>query len=230
MAKLTGGSTAKSHKSRKTEPATAPAGGTSSVSLAIPSLPEPPPRPVIDTPTEPSIATIMPAPEPPQKQWWYRSHDSKQRKIVEKIVVLDCAGWADKDIAKKLGTTAYTVRQLRYLGRKNGWIRTGVDGEEETVDIELELAMNVDRKIVRNIDASLDGHMTNWQTHEMTVAAAKGRGIFKGEVVKGPAAGELPVVAIQIVMPAIGIADQHINEAQVGGVPAYVEGEVEEKS
>lgn len=175
-----------------------------------------------------SCATGVPEPLPPQKQWWYRPADSKARKLVEKIVVMDVAGWKSADIAKKLHTTAASIDQYRYIGKKNGWLRINETGEEETVDIEAELAMTVDRKIVRNIDASLDGHMTNWQTHEMTLAAAKGRGIFKGDAAKGVTLSELPLVAIQVIMPPVGAMDQHINEKDVGGTPAYVEGEIQE--
>lgn len=235
-----GGSTAKTHKSRKTGPVTALADGVTSVSLATIAPTESPMNPVVaamvaapaqggdgQPPVVPAAVDTVPSPEPPARQWWYRPKDSKARKLVEKIVVMDVAGWKSADIAKKLKTTEGSINQYRYIGKKNGWIRAGEDGEPEVVDIEAELAMNVDRKIVRNIDASLDGHMTNWQTHEMTIQAAKGRGIFKGDAAKSIAAGELPVVAIQIIMPPVGVADQRIDETQIGGTPAYYEGEVE---
>ena len=245
MAQSRGGTTTKSHKSRKTDPVSAPADGTSSVSLAI--LPAGPPLPVptpdqfstvgstLAAPTTeerhgPNVATGVPEPEPEPRQWWYRPHDSKARKLVEKIVVLDVAGWKNADIAKKLHTTPATISQYRYIGKKNGWMRIDESGEPEIVDIEAELAMNVDRKIVRNIDASLDGHMTNWQTHEMTMAAAKGRGIFKDAAAKAALSiGELPIVAIQVIMPTIGVLDQRIDETNVGGVPAYAEAEIVEE-
>jgi hypothetical protein len=101
--------------------------------------------------------------------------------------------------------------------------------EDEPVDLELELALSVDRKVVRNIGAALDGGVTNYQTHEMTIAAAKGRGIFKNhEVNKNDGAAQMAVVAIQVVMPPVGAADQlpQVKEDQMGGVPAYVDGDV----
>jgi transposase len=172
--------------------------------------------------------TVLPYVEPdPKDQWWYRPADSKARKVVAKIVVLDAAGHRDEEIAKRLKTTAASVRQYRYLGKKNGWLRVDEDGEEELVDLEAELAMTVDRKIVRNIDASLDGQMTNWQTHEMTMAAAKGRGIFKGDKTSEGVGNALSVVAIQVIMPPIGAGDQKVIEENIGGAPAYVEGDVE---
>jgi transposase len=172
---------------------------------------------------------VLPYAEPvPEKQWWYRPADSKTRKIVEKIVVMDAAGQKDAEIAKRLKTSEGTIRQCRYIAKKNGWLRTNEDDELEMVDVEAEMAMTVDRKIVRNIDASLDGQMTNWQTHEMTIAAAKGRGIFKGDSKGGDANGSvLPVVAIQVIMPSVGAGDQKVVEENIGGTPAYVEGEVD---
>lgn len=160
---------------------------------------------------------------PAHKQSWYRPADSKARKLVDKIVVHRAAGRSDAEIAKLLKTTEQSIRQYVYLGKKNGWL----DGEGEPVDVEAELAHNIDAKIVRNISASLDGQMTNWQTHEMTIAAAKGRGMFKnhekneGSVVMAP-------VAIQIVMPPLAENQQRMDipENMLGGTPAFVDGEV----
>jgi len=136
------------------------------------------------------------------------------------------AGRTSHEIAKKLGRTEAAIRQLVYVGRMNGWL----DDQDEPVDVEAELAINVDRKVVRNINHALDGGMTNYQTHEMTLAAAKGRGIFKThEVTKQDGQAPLSVVAIQVVMPSVGAGDQmpDITEDQMGGVPAYIEGEVD---
>lgn len=237
QSKTTGGITAKSHHSRKTAAEKAP--DTALIPAEPPVNPllsvlQQPERgeggqPPVPSPNSETAPTVMAFTEPdPKKEWWYRPADSKVRKMVNKIIVLDAAGHDDKTIAKKLNTTPGNVSQVRYLGRKNGWIRMGDEGEEVVVDVEAELAMTIDRKVVRNISASLDGQMTNHQTHEMTIAAAKGRGIFKNG--EGKAAGEgntLPMVAIQVIMPTIGLADQNVVDVSVGGTPAYVEGEVE---
>lgn len=243
----TAGSTRKTHKTRKTTPTQASEQGPSSTALATQaSLPAPPSNPLLrilkygeafkledegalakteskEDATE-SGSTGVPAVDP-KKQWWYRPHDSKARKLVEKIVVMRAAGHDDKEIAKRLKTTEGSVRQYVYLAKKNNWLNE----DDEPVDIESELALTIDRKIVRNIDASLDGNMTNWQTHEMTIAAAKGRGHFKThEVSKNEGPTSLPVVAIQVIMPPVGAGDQlpEVREDQMGGIPAYTEGEV----
>lgn len=235
--KSTAGQTRKTHKSRKTEPTSAPDSGPSSTALAT-TLPSVPPVNVLAAVLKSKTgeegvlvpgAPVLPLTDPdPKTQWWYRPADSKARKIVNKVVVLRVAGHDDKEIAKRLKTTAQSVRQYVYLAHKNGWL----DDNDEPVDIEAELAMDVDRKVVRNVSASLDGQMTNWQTHEMTIAAAKGRGIFKSDAAKGDVAavGALPIVAIQVVMPPVGAGDQlpEIREDQMGGRPAYLDGEVDD--
>lgn len=222
-----GSLTTKSHKSRKTT-ATVDADPTVRPEMALDGIPPAGLAPA--TPLTPnSDAPLVLAPTDqdvaaPKKQFWWRAPDSKSRKICEKIVIMRAAGHADKAIAKKLGTTEANVAQTVYLGRKNGWIDKN---SGEMIDLELELALNIDRKVVRNISASLDGQMTNWQTHEMTIAAAKGRGMFKTH---DPAKNEtaMPsVVAIQVIMPPIGAADQpELREDQVGGIPAYMDAEI----
>jgi predicted transcriptional regulator len=170
---------------------------------------------------EAGIADTPVPQEVPAKQWWHRPADSKARKIADKIAIQRAAGRDDKAIAKKLGTTEGTIRQYAYLARKNGWW----DTEDEPVDLELDLALTVDRKIVRNVSASLDGQMTNWQTHEMTIAAAKGRGIFKSHEKSESKVEAMSVVAIRIEMPTLGADDQQVLEENMGGTPIYVDAE-----
>lgn len=173
---------------------------------------------------EDGVVTIgVPTELPPQKQYWYRTRDSKTKKLFDKILVMREAGRPDADIAKRLKTTEANVSQTVWIGKKNGWL----DADDEPYDLEAELALNIDRKVVRNISSSLDGNMTNWQTHEMTMAAAKGRGVFKTDAAKGETVG-MQVVAIQVVMPTLGAGDQmpEVLEDQMGGVPAYLDAEV----
>lgn len=164
--------------------------------------------------------------EDPKKQWWYRVPNSKSRKLAEKIAILDARLMDDASIAKKLGIKESTVAQTRYIARKNGWW----DVDDNPIDLETELALTIDRKIVRNISAALDGQMTNWQNHEMTIAAAKGRGIFKNHEKASVEHKQLTPVAIQIVMPPLAESQQRVEipEHMVGGVPAYEEGQIVE--
>ena len=220
--------TAKSHKSRTTakepqprqraspgsrlerlQPMTS-SEGSSSLAVVNPATtaPLPPPTDSVEVPRE----------LPPEQQVWYRKPDSPVRKKAEKIAVMRAAGRPVAEIAKRVQVSEGRVRVIEYMARKNGWY----DADDEPVDLEAELAYNTDRKIVRNINASLDGSMTNWQTHEMTIAAARGRGVFKNHDKVSVENQQMSMVAIQVVMPAIGAADQHINEDNVGGTPAYM--------
>ena len=232
MKTTTAGKSRKSHKSRKTAPTQESVGGPSSVELATTTPPAPNTLETVllseDKSKGKDVEVVSPVPsENPKDQWWYRPPDSKARKLAEKIVVMREAGHEDKAIAKRMKTTEGSVRQYVYIARKNGWL----NADDEPVDLEAELALNIDRKVVRNIGATLDGQMTNWQTHEMTIAAAKGRGVFKNhDVVKGDGGNMAPIVAIQVIMPPVGEGDQGVVEGSVGGVPAYVEGEINGES
>lgn len=207
-----GGDTAKTHKSLKDDQ---PVVGRDSSIAAIVTTAAPPSDPK-------QVATAVPSVSP-ETQWWYRKPDAPLRKIVDRICALKRQGKTPAEIGKKLDIGRETVNNHMYIARKNGWL----DDNDEPIEIEEDLKRTVDRKIVRNIDASLDGHMTNWQTHEMTIAAAKGRGIFKNhDVVKQDGPAVFAPVAIQVIMPAVGAADQTVNEANIGGTPAYVEAEV----
>lgn len=232
----TAGKTRKTHKSVKT---TVPEPGKPESSAPPTGKPSLPVLPTVPLPIpENSLALVLTATQgpvdknehlstgvpqiEPQKQWWFRHPDSKARKIAEKIFIMRAAGRESSYIAKKLDTTEGAIRQYVYMARKNGW----VNAEDEPVDMETELALDIDRKVVRNISASLDGQMTNWQTHEMTLAAAKGRGHFKNhDSAKADAGPAMAVVAIQVVMPSVGAADQRpdVGDDQMGGVPAYLE-------
>jgi hypothetical protein len=177
--------------------------------------------------TEAGVDTGIPEEKPAEQQPWYRPPDSKARTKANQIAILTAAGHDDRAIAKKLKTTDASIRQYRYLAKKNGW----VNDDGEPVDIEAEFAHSIDRKVVRNISASLDGRMMNHQQFDMTLAAAKGRGHFKNHTdAKQEQVGGMNVVAINVVMPVVGSEDQKqltdIPESQVGGQPAYLEGEV----
>jgi hypothetical protein len=171
---------------------------------------------------QPSGVQVMPLAElPAEQQSWYRKPDSPLREQAKKISIMRAGGAEPDAIAKKLRTTTKNVRHVMYIARKNGWL----DENDEPVDVEAEMSFDIDRKVVRNMSAALDGRMTNWQTHEMTMALVKRR----VKDVNAEAASQAPtigVVAIRIDMPALGQQDQRIVEANIGGKPAYVDAEV----
>ena len=235
MKTTTAGKSRKSHKSLKTTPSepvnpessVASAGSPSSTELTTTTPPVLSKNPLQEALTNPPNAGVSvqegatPIPqEDPKQQWWYRTPDSKARPKFDKVMVMRAAGRDDKFIAKKLGTTVGTIYQIVYLGRRNGWC----DDNDEPIDLEADMALTVDRKVVRNINASLDGQMTNWQTHEMTLELMKRRKVVNN-VEEGAQSQQLPIVAIQVIMPPVGERDQHVAEGSIGGTPAYVDGE-----
>ena len=236
----TAGQSRKSHKSRKTAPnpteqaAKAPEvsetvsdGGSSSTTPATaePSAPSNPITALVKRgDKDNSLAGVETGVlhEDPTKQWWFRSPTAPARKTADKIFTLRAAGRRGPFIAKKLGLTEHNVRQIVHIARKNGW----VDELDEPVDLQDELELGVDRKLVRNLNAVLDGQMTNWQTHEVTIAGLKGRGMFKThEPAKAEEANVMTAVAIKIVMPPVGAEDQQVEDEQFEGLPSYIEGE-----
>lgn len=233
-------STRKSHKAKRqwkspservkpetqaeTQPATSSAQTTDAALGAL--VPSTLSKNVPDKPSEtgdsdPRSVVMLPPPIE-KKPYWYRPPDSKARKHFEKIAVYRTAGHDDAEIAKRMYTTEQSVRQYVYLAKMNGW----ADNDGEPVDLEAQMAMDVDRKLVRNLDRALDGGFTNYQTHEVTMMLAKQRKVVTNIDQGGQGVVMPGVVAIQVVMPPVGAGDQQIIEANVGGVPAFQEGEV----
>jgi hypothetical protein len=96
----------------------------------------------------------------------------KQRKMAFKIMQLREEGLSREDIAKQLGYHANSVSRILNMAGKRGWLTTP--------DIEDHLNFITSHKIVRNIDKALDKKEgLSLLQQEMTIAAAKGRGLFK---------------------------------------------------
>ena len=129
-------------------------------------------------------------------------------------------GLANAEIAKQLGYThANSISNLLYLAGKNRWFLTP--------DIEDHLTFVTVHKIVKNVDKQLDGKDLTPQQQEMTIAAARGRGLFKNyEATKheGPPASLVLGVKIEVVSN-----EKTAKELPAGGAsgtPNYIEGQV----
>jgi hypothetical protein len=148
---------------------------------------------------------------------------SKMRDDCQKIIALRLAGLNDEQIGKKLGLATRAIRQYVYVGAKKGWI--GLDDPEEDLNYRLV------HKVVRNVEATLDGTLVpNAAMQEMTIAAAKGLQLFKTAEAK--TAAVVPAMAIQVnIIGAPGtsqaIPGQEARVEAFGGTPAYLEGDVE---
>lgn len=155
-----------------------------------------------------------------------RSYRNKRRVLAERILQLKMTeGLTHPEVAKRLGISTDAVGRYLYLAGKEGWFTTP--------DIEDHLTYVTSHKIVKNVDQQLAGDDLTPQQQEMTIAAAKGRGLFKvhesgkGE---GPQQSLVLGVKIEVVQPG-----QHASTVQQtgvrqlsdeSGVPAYQEGQL----
>ena len=184
-----------------------------------PSLPPATPVVMLASPTLPPLGV-------PSVPRWKRSHDSRMRKKVARILVLKLAGRKTSEIAKRLDTTPDTIRHYLYIAGKNGWLTA--DGME-LADPAEQLVYEASHKIVRNINQALDGTAPlKPQQYDMTVEAAKGIGMFKSH--------SASKVEGQVSMPSLEIKFEMPRNAPIefvpptpdsyGGKPAYVDGQV----
>jgi len=136
---------------------------------------------------------------------------------------------ANADIAKELGyKNAHVVCQLLSDAGRKGWFNTA--------DIEEHLTYVTSHKIVKNVDADLDDGSLLPGQREMTIAAAKGRGLFKSyEGGRNEATAPPMILGVKIeVVNQENVAHkeqlppvkpvQRISEES--GTPMYTEGEV----
>lgn len=154
---------------------------------------------------------------------WKRAHDSKSRKMVARILVLKLAGRKTSEIAKKLDTSADTIRHYLWLAGKNGWL---TEDKMSLVDPSEQLAFGAAQKVVRNINRSLDGQFMMPQQFEMTIETAKGIGLFKNHTAaKIEGTMQVPSLEVNITMPAGAANYEAPSQGSLGGTPAYIEGE-----
>jgi len=106
-------------------------------------------------------------------------------------------GLNNTEIAKQLGYKSVTsVTNLLYEAGRRGWFLTP--------DVEDHLVYLTSHKIVRNIDKQLEGKDLTPQQQEMTIVAAKGRGLFRnyeGGKSEGAAPSLILGVKIEVVDP-----------------------------
>mgnify|MGYP001607460514 FL=1 len=150
---------------------------------------------------------------------------SKQRAKVAEIIALRLEGLSDEQIGKKVDLATRAVRQYVYHGTKMGWVT--FDDPEEDLEYRLK------HKIIRNVEGTLDGTLLpSAAMQEMTIAAAKGTGLFKTNEQK--AGIVVPQMAIQVnIVGAPGTAQaitgQMARADAFGGTPAYLDAAIEEQ-
>lgn len=180
------------------------------------------------TPSPVSDASLVPATpqEYEERVIKRRRPRNKQRAAARQIILLKAQGLSHAEIGEKLGLSVRNVTNLVYLAGRNGWLTTE--------DVTERLKFSTAHKVVRNVDAVLDGVVLHAGQQEMTIAAAKGLGLFVNhEVTKGEVANQSLVLGVKIEVvghkgiPAPG--RQLTDGGNTGGTPMYrevVEGQV----
>jgi hypothetical protein len=136
------------------------------------------------------------------------------RSKVAQAVAYQLEGKTRAEAAELLGLTIGSLNQYFYLAGKFGWL--------VTADAQEQLAYQTVHKVVRNIDAALDGDDPE-RRQEMTIEAAKGLGLFKRhEVVTNDGATVMSALTVRIEQP---VGSQEIAVGSIGGVGAYQDAE-----
>ena len=154
----------------------------------------------------------------------FRKPQESQRRNAIEAMRLRAEGLDHTKIAAKLGyKNAKCISDLLYHAGEKGWFIAS--------DAEEHLTYITAHKIVKNIDKGLDNPegLSAGQL-EMTIAAAKGRGFFKhyeSTKTEGAPASLILGVKIEIADPTVK-AKLLPAEGTIGGVPNYIDGDVED--
>jgi hypothetical protein len=155
-----------------------------------------------------------------KKPFWDVGKDSKTYETCMKILSMRVAGIDDKTIADTLKLSMQTVWNYCYIAGKNKWADTFANAKDQ-------IEFSIMPKVVRELEAGLDDrvrHVTSGMTvgQQMALQIAAGT-VFKKFQEAGPERTTNNILAIRIETVAGAIVD--IKEENIGGVPAYVEGE-----
>ena len=146
-----------------------------------------------------------------------------QRQKANQAMALKAEGVSYEEIAKAIGyKNAHGVADLLYDAGKKGWLAA-------TPDVDAHLTYITAHKIVRNVDKQLDGEDLTEQQHKMTIAAARGRGLFKQyEEGKAETSQGQMLLAVKVEIVGEKTDIKSLPAENVGGRPAYLEGQVAE--
>lgn len=172
------------------------------------------------TSVTPPDAEIVPAVV--KKPFWDVSKDSKCYGTTMKILAMRVAGIDDKTIAETLKLSMQTIWNYCYIAGKNNWADTFANAKDQ-----IEFAIMP--KVVRELEAGLDDqtrHVTSGMpvAKQMALAIAAGTVFKKFDQAVGSDRPISNVIAIRI-EHAPGAAVE-VREENIGGIPAYQDGEV----
>ena len=159
--------------------------------------------------------------KPAKKPFWDVGKDSKVYETTMKILAMRVAGIDDKTIADTLGLTTRTVWNYCFIAGKNKWADSFANAKDQ-----IEFAIMP--KVLREIEAGLEDRNRNEKTG-LQVATFVALKMAEMTVAKQfEPASTAPVtnnvIAIRIEHATGAAVD--VKEGNIGGVPAYSEGEV----
>jgi hypothetical protein len=155
-----------------------------------------------------------------KKPFWDVGKQSKQYEQAMKILALRATGLDDKAIADAMGLSMQTVWNYCYVAGKNGW---GEDFQNAKDQIEFRIMP----KVVRELEAGLDDRHRNEKTG-LQVATAVALKVAEMTIAKrfeqtSSAQPISNVIAIRI--ENVGGGNVEVREGNIGGTPAYADGD-----
>ena len=187
------------------------------------SLPPQGPGVDADTSTSTPVSSTEVTPVP-KKPFWDVGKDSVIYERAMKVLAMRMAGIGDKDIADTMGLSMQTIWNYCYIAGKNEWV-------PEFGNAKDQIEFRILPKVVRNLEAALDDntrHVTSGLKVKDQVALqiAEGTVFKKFEQADASQAPISNIIAIRI--EQVGGGTTEVREGNIGGVPAYVEGEVDD--
>lgn len=187
------------------------------------------PPQVPDVDTGASVALSAPKPSDSggsdikivKKPFWDVGKDSVVYEKAMRILALRATGIDDKSIADTMGCSMQTVWNYCYIAGKNGWADTFANAKDQ-------IEFGIMPKVVREIEAGLEDRHRNEKTG-LQVATAVALKVAEMTVAKRfeqttSAQPISNVIAIRIEQaPGTEVS---VRAGNIGGVPAYQEGEV----
>lgn len=219
-AKATGGKRSVT-KTRQAAPRAAKVSGSQGTNpplgTTLPAVIPPPPIDLTSPPVRAEIALI----ERQRKQRWIKlPAKSKIKAKVAAIVSLKVQGFTTEEISTQLNLKPASVRQYMWIAGKNGWLTT-----HDPNDVAENVLVH---RAVSNLEELLHARniITGLPDREVTLETVKGLGIFKDYSKQQEAPNQQAnVLTINFLTPPSGPLPT-VRLDNVGGVPAYVEGEV----
>lgn len=183
-----------------------------SVASSLPPAPQ-------DEAHSPPIPQLVPKVKPV----WKLARNSVVRKKALLIVAMKAEGLTHAQIGEKLNISTGSVSQYLYRANQAGLLRDKKTGESLLIDPKDRIDIDIGQRVVRNLTEMLNSDDDEIRK-EVTLEVAKGTLFKHYDKDKAAPMPSMNVLQVKIEMPETG--GSVIRDGSIGGVPAYVEGEV----